>query len=165
MKSLIAILMIPLAAGCGSSTSAPPPPQPPPPALAPPPPAPSAPEPEPARITVQHVLIAFRGAAKAPRDVTRSREEAGTFAREILERVRKGEDIAELARQHSTDPGGGLYTLVNTGVTPEAGEIRRGQFIKPFVDVAFKLKVGEAGIVGYDQVNSPYGWHVIKRLK
>lgn len=146
MKSLLAILMIPLAAGCGSSTSAPP-------------------EPEPARITVQHVLIAFRGAHKAPPEVTRSREEAGKFAREILERVRKGEDIAELARQYSTDPGAGKYTLVNSGKEPAAGEIRRGQFIKPFVDVAFKLKVGEAGLVEYDATGAPYGWHVIKRLE
>jgi len=160
MKSLIAVLMIPFLAACGASTSAPPaPPAPAPPA------APPAPEPEPARILVQHVLIAFRGAAKAPPEVTRSREEAGKFAREILDRVRKGEDIAELARRHSTDPGGGRYTLVNTGETPRAGEIRRSQFIKPFVDLAFKLKVGESGIVDYDPRSSPYGWHVIKRLE
>jgi hypothetical protein len=152
MKRALSILLIPLFAGCGPA--------------APPPAAPPAiPEPEPARITVQHVLIAFRGAHKAPAEVTRSREEAAKFAREILDRVRQGEDIAVLARNHSTDSGPGRYTLVNFKELPQKGEIPRGQFIKPFVDVAFKLKVGEAGLVEYHEQNAPYGWHVIKRLE
>ncbi len=156
----VAMLSAMAASGCGSdptpTRSAPPPPAPPPTA---------APEPEASRITVQHVLIAFKGAHKAPPSVTRSREEAATLTTEILERVRKGEDIAKLASEYSTDPGGGRYTLVNTGVTAGAGEIKRAQFIKPFVDVAFKLKVGEAGVAEYDPRTCPYGWHVIKRLE
>jgi hypothetical protein len=132
---------------------------------APPRPVAPIPELEPSRITVQHVLIAFKGAFKAPPNVTRTRGEAATFAREILERVRKGEDIARLAKLFSTDPGGGRYTLVNTGVTAGPGEIPRGKFIKPFVDVAFKLKVGEAGLVEYDEKTASFGWHIIKRLE
>ena len=128
-------------------------------------PPPAAREPEPSRITVQHVLIAFKGAHRAPPNVTRTRGEAATFAKEILERVRNGEDIAKLAKLFSTDPGGGRYTLVNTGVTAGRNEIPRSGFIKPFVDVAFKLKVGEAGLVDYDEVSAVYGWHVIKRLE
>jgi hypothetical protein len=138
----------------------PPPPPPPPPA----PPAP--PEPEPSRITVQHILIAFVGAASAPETVTRTKEEARTFAQELLERVRKGEDVAKLAQQFSTDPGGGRYSLVNNGVAKvKASDIPRKQFIRPFTDVAFSLKVGEAGLVEYDPREAAYGWHVIKRLE
>ena len=151
-----------------------PPPAPPAPAPAPPPPAaapvdpkpPPPPEPEPSRITVQHVLIAFKGAHMAPPTVTRTQEEARAFALEILERVRKGEDIQKLAKEYSTDPGGGLYTLVNSGVKQvEPTDIPRGKFIPPFTKVAFKLKVGEAGLAEYNAKTCPYGWHIIKRLE
>lgn len=140
-------------------------PAPAPPPPAPPPPAPPVPEPEPSRIKVQHVLIAFKGAARAPAKVTRTREEAEVLAGEVLQRARKGEDIAKLADEFSTDAGGGRYTLVNSGVTPGAGDIKRADFIKPFTDVAFKLKVGEAGLVEYDATAAPFGWHIIKRLE
>jgi parvulin-like peptidyl-prolyl cis-trans isomerase-like protein len=149
-------------------TPAPAAPKPPPP---PPPPA-AAPEAEPSRITVQHVLVAFKGAYMAPDTVTRTKEEARAFALEILERVRKGEDIVELSKKFSSDPGGGRYVLVNNGLKAARGEFQRGQFIKPFVDVAFRLKVGEAGLAEYDPTKDPdgrprcpYGWHVIKRLE
>src|SRR5689334_18588162 len=131
------------------------------------------PEGEASRITVQHVLIAFKGAHRAPPTVTRTQEEARALADEILERAKNGEDIAELSKKYSSDPGGGRYTLVNTGVQQEkTTDIPRGNFIKPFVDVAFKLKVGEVGLVNYDpskdargNPRSPFGWHVIKRLE
>lgn len=125
-----------------------------------------APEGEPTRITVQHVLIAFKGAFKAPPTVTRTREEAKAFAQEILDRINAGEDVKALAKEYSTDPGGGLYTLVNTGGRLEKPtDIPRAKFIKPFTDIAFKLKVGEAGIAEYNKETCPYGWHVIKRLE
>lgn len=152
MTRWIPLVMLAAAAGCGPSAPPPTPPA-------------SGPDAEPPRVSVQHVLIAFRGAQEAPPEVTRSREEAGKFAREILERVRQGEDIAMLSHNHSTDPGGGKYTLVNSGQDAGPGEVRRAAFIKPFVDLAFKLKVGEAGIAEYDEKNAPYGWHVIKRLE
>jgi peptidyl-prolyl cis-trans isomerase NIMA-interacting 1 len=170
-----------VAAGCDKSEG--PAPLKPPPAVQPdsgapkpppdpPPPLPAVPEAEPSRILVQHILVAFKGAERAPATVTRTREEAKKFADELLERVRKGEDIGVLAKQYSTDPGGGRYTLVNDGVAAKRGEIPRGQFIKPFVDLAFRLKVGEAGIVAYDsskdsmgRQRSPFGFHVIKRLE
>ncbi|HEU4339663.1 MAG TPA: peptidylprolyl isomerase [Planctomycetota bacterium] len=131
------------------------------------------PEGEPARITVQHVLIAFKGAHRAPPTVTRTQEEARALADEILGRARNGEDIAELSKEYSSDPGGGRYTLVNTGVAKvKPTDILRGDFIKPFVNVAFKLGVGDVGLVDYDpkkdpdgRPRSPFGWHVIKRLE
>ena len=158
-RILAAFLLAAVVAGCDKPTA---------PEKTDPGPAAKSPEPagpEPSRITVQHVLIAFQGATRAPQHVTRSKDEAAEFAKQILERVRKGEDITVLAKQHSTDPGGGRYTLVNNGVAHNPPEIPRRQFIKPFTDVAFKLKVGEAGIAEYHPQNCPYGWHVIKRLE
>ena len=32
-------------------------------------------------------------------------------------------------------------------------------------NVGWRLKVGEIGTAGFDAKNSPYGWHIIKRLK
>lgn len=176
MRTWMSIAILAMAAGCRTEPGrnpdppapapAPAPAPPPPPEPAPPPPPPAElPEPEADRITVQHVLIAFKGSHKAPPTVTRTREEAEKFAHEILDQVRKGADIAKLAAEHSTDPGGGRYTLVNTGVAAAPGEIKRSGFIKPFVDVAFKLKVGGAGLVEYDAKTAPFGWHVIKRLE
>jgi parvulin-like peptidyl-prolyl isomerase len=158
-------------AGCADgSSSAPPAPAPAPAPIAPPTPPPAPPEPEPSRITVQHVLIAFAGAARSTE--TRSKDEAQKLAIDILDRAKKGEGIEALAKQYSSDPGGGKYTLVNTGVAAKGNEIPRQQFIKPFVDVAFKLKVGDVGLVEYDPTKgadgrprSPFGWHVIKRLE
>lgn len=171
MRFLPLAVLVALAGCADKSAPAPTPPVSPPPAPAPAPvpvvplPAPPAPpEPEPSKITVQHVLIAFEG-AKMAENVTRTREEAKKLALEVLERAKKGEDIEALSKEYSTDPGGGKYTLVNTGVAPKGDEIPRKQFIKPFVDVAFKLKVGGVGLVEYEPKAAPFGWHVIKRLE
>ena len=171
IRSLSLAVLVALA-GCAEKAgpSAPPAAAPAPaptPAPAPAPtPPPAPPEPEPARITVQHILVAFVGASRAPESVTRTKDEARKFAQELLERVRKGEDVTTLAQQFSTDPGGGRYSLVNNGVAKvKSSDIPRKQFIRPFTDVAFKLKVGEAGLVEYDPQEASYGWHVIKRLE
>ena len=162
MKRLLPLALVAAMTGCSEKAA--------PPKASPPPPPAAAPEPEPSRITVQHVLVAFAGAARST--ATRTKEEAGKLALEVLDRAKKGEDIGDLARQYSSDPGGGRYTLLNTGVSGGPKDIPRDQFIKPFVDVAFKLKVGEVGLVNYDpergadgRPRSPFGWHVIKRLE
>jgi parvulin-like peptidyl-prolyl isomerase len=37
--------------------------------------------------------------------------------------------------------------------------------VPAFGNVGFALKVGEIGIADYDPHTSPFGWHIIKRLK
>jgi peptidyl-prolyl cis-trans isomerase C len=70
-------------------------------------------------------------------------------AKEIQERLKKGEDFATLAKEKSKDPsaeGGDL------------GFFSRGQMLKPFEDAAFQLKEGEIS----DPVQTQFGWHIIK---
>ena len=62
-------------------------------------------------------------------------------AKEIAERLKKGEDFATLAKEKSKDPdaeGGDL------------GFFARGQMLKPFEDAAFALEVGQISEPGAD---------------
>ncbi|HLU48849.1 MAG TPA: peptidylprolyl isomerase [Planctomycetota bacterium] len=118
---------------------------------------------EPERITLQHILIAFRGTGTA---ATRSKTEAETLANDILARAKEGEDFGELMREHSDDPGPGIYGLTNTGVAPRSPqEYPRQGMVPAFGNVGFGLEVGEIGVAPHDPATSPYGWHIIKRLK
>ena len=70
-------------------------------------------------------------------------------AKEIQERLKKGEDFATVAKEKSKDPnaeGGDL------------GFFARGQMLKPFEDAAFALEVGKIS----DPVQTQFGWHIIK---
>ena len=132
------------------------------------PPAPAgAPAPaagEPGHITVQHVLIGFKGSVPG-KDIARSQEEARTLAYAILERARKGESFIGLVKQYTDDAAPGIYSMSNTNVPPGQGEHRRTGMVRGFGDMSFGLEVGEFGIADFDPQASPYGWHVIKRLK
>jgi parvulin-like peptidyl-prolyl isomerase len=130
-----------------------------------PPPTPPAPVPaaEPERITVQHILISFAGTRTK---ATRTRGEAEKLAGEVMERVKKGEDFDALMKQLSDDTGPGIYPMCNDGQTPYVpGETPRRRMVPAFGNVGFKLGVGEVGMAAHDPVASPFGWHIIKRLK
>lgn len=120
---------------------------------------------EPKRVKVQHILVAFRGAQKAGPEVTRTREEAGRLAHELVDRIRAGEPIDRLMKEYSGDPGPGIYPLWNSRERPASGESKRSDMVKNFGDVAFSLKPGETGLAEYDRDASPFGWHVIHRLE
>jgi peptidyl-prolyl cis-trans isomerase D len=128
------------------------------------PPAPSTGD-EPARIRVQHVLIAFSGAQRAEPTVTRSQDEAEVLAKEVLARARRGEDFAKLVKDFTADHGDGNYTLVNRGQPAGPSEVTRDGFVTRFSRVAFALGVGEVGLAPYHPRESPYGYHVIKRIE
>ena len=118
---------------------------------------------EPERIRVQHVLISFAGAGT---QATRTREAAEKLANETLARARKGEDFGKLVKELSDDADPGIYGMVNNGFSPKAAdEYPRGGMVPAFGNVGFKLEVGGIGMAPYDPKTSPYGWHVIKRLK
>jgi peptidyl-prolyl cis-trans isomerase C len=70
-------------------------------------------------------------------------------AKEVAERLKKGEDFAALAKEKSKDPGaeGG-----------DLGFFTRGQMLKPFEDAAFALEVGQIS----EPVQTQFGWHIIK---
>lgn len=120
---------------------------------------------EPERVTVQHVLIAFKGSI--PKEtVTRTREEAEKLANEVFERAKKGEDFDALVKEYTDDNYPGVYRMANFGAEPDRdqGELSRSKMIKGFGDVSFKLAVNEIGMAEFSPEKSKYGWHIIKRL-
>jgi hypothetical protein len=115
-------------------------------------------------IEVQHVLIGFVGTVPG-KNITRSQDEAKALAYQILDRAKKGEDFGQLVQQYTDDQYPGIYRLTDRGVTPDQGEFSRDGMVKGFSDTAFSLKPGEVGIADYNKPDSPYGWHIIKRLR
>lgn len=115
------------------------------------------------RVTVQHVLIGFKGSMR-DKPITRSKQEAHDLAYQILDRARNGEEFDALVKRYTDDSHPGIYTMVDDDM-PSTGEQARSGMVKAFGDVSFKLKVGEFGIAEHDAKDSPYGWHVIKRLR
>jgi parvulin-like peptidyl-prolyl isomerase len=121
---------------------------------------------EPKHVTVQHILIAFKGSI--PKDtVTRTQEEAEKLALEIYDRAIKGDDFDQLVKEYTDDQYPGVYTMSNFNVEPEQdqGEFSRSRMVKAFGDVSFKLSVNSIGFAEYDSEDSKYGWHIIKRIK
>jgi ABC-type enterochelin transport system substrate-binding protein len=122
---------------------------------------------EPTRVTVQHILISFGGAIPSKPELTRTLPEAETLAKEILERAKKGEDFDALVKEYTDDSHPGIYSMHNIDVTPDESikEYSRAGMVKAFGDVSFSLAVGDIGMTEYNVETSPYGWHIIKRLK
>jgi parvulin-like peptidyl-prolyl isomerase len=117
---------------------------------------------EPQHIQVAHILISFAGAGT---EATRSKAEAEKLAGEVLARAQKGEDFKSLIKSLSDDSGEGVYGMSNAGVPPARGEYERRGMVAAFGDVGFKLEVNGIGMSNFDPRTSPYGWHIIKRLK
>ena len=74
------------------------------------------------------------------------------LAREIQEKIKKGESFPKLAEQYSLDGsrkrGGDL------------GYFGRGAMVREFEKAAFSLKKGEVSGI----VKTQYGYHIIKRI-
>ncbi|HMI93358.1 MAG TPA: peptidylprolyl isomerase [Polyangiales bacterium] len=107
----------------------------------------------PSSISARHILIAYKGAQRAAPEVTRSRDEARTLAQQVATDARAGKDWQALWKEHSNEPGGGEGGSLGT--------FGRGQMVPAFEQVAFELGVGEIS----DVVETPFGFHVIERLK
>ncbi len=120
--------------------------------------------PTPAHIQVQHILIGFAGSVPQ-KSITRNADEAKTLAYQILARAKAGEDFDALVRQYTDDSPPGIYAMSGTNVPPGPGEYPRDRMVPAFGNVGFAINVGEIGIADYDATASPFGYHVIKRLK
>ncbi len=91
----------------------------------------------PEEIDVRHILV-----------------ETEEEAEEVLALLRAGEDFAELAKEHSQDPG-------SADKGGALGFNGRGSFVKEFEDAAFALPVGEYS----EPVTTEHGYHIIEVLE
>jgi parvulin-like peptidyl-prolyl isomerase len=121
---------------------------------------------EPPRVTVQHILIAFKGSIPDPK-VTRGRAEAEALALKIFEKAKAGEDFDAMVKAYTNDAYPGIYKMTNRDVTPDPArqEFSRTRMVKAFGDVSFGLEVGGVGLAVYDPGACPFGWHIIKRME
>ena len=114
-------------------------------------------------VTVQHVLISFKGKSSKP--VERTKKQAEDLAWEIFDRAEAGEDFDALVKEYTDDSHPGIYTMVNRGVPQKPGTSKREGMAASFGDVSFKLDVGETGMARFHSELSPFGWHIIKRIE
>jgi peptidyl-prolyl cis-trans isomerase D len=98
----------------------------------------------PDRVKAQHILFKTQG--KKPEEIAPIREKA----RQVLERAKKGEDFAALAKQFSEDT-----SAANGG---DLGSFTRGQMVPEFERVAFSLMPGAIS----ELVDTQFGIHIIK---
>jgi len=96
---------------------------------------------------VSHILIPAAADAK-PAD----KEAAKKKTEGLLAELRKSPGrFAELAKQNSQDPG-------SAEKGGDLGVVTTGMMVKPFEEVAFKLKSGETS----DVVETEFGYHIIR---
>lgn len=100
---------------------------------------------QPAKIKASHILVKMSPDAD---DTTKA--EARKKIKAVQEKLKKGEDFAELAKTHSEGPSN-----VQGG---DLGYFSKGQMVKPFEDAAFAMKTGEIS----DVVETQFGLHLIK---
>ena len=100
-------------------------------------------EERPATVTFKQVMLSV-----APSDS--SRQAARSTLEGLLERARAGEDFAELATEHSQDPG-------SASAGGDLGWFRRGDMVDEFEEVAFTLLEGGISEV----VETVHGFHII----
>lgn len=72
-------------------------------------------------------------------------------AKDILQKIKNGEDFAKMAKQYSLDP-------ISSSRGGDLGWFGKGMMVPPFEKAAFSAKIGE--VVG--PVKSDYGYHIIK---
>lgn len=126
---------------------------------------------ESSHITVQHILIAFKGSIPDPR-ITRSKEEAEKLAKEVFEKAKGDASFEALVSEYTDDSVPGVYHMANffqqddmKNVNESMRVMARDNMVAAFGDVGFPLKVGEIGLAEFDEEKSKYGWHIIRRVK
>lgn len=105
---------------------------------------------KPERVRAAHILLSTMDMRTRKALPDSEKQKKKEIAVTLMERARKGEDFAKLAREFSEDPvskdNGGEYTFP------------RGRMAKEFEDASFGQRVGSVS----DVVESQYGYHIIK---
>jgi len=99
-------------------------------------------------------MVHLRAILKEIRAGGEGRDNAIKKISAIRERIVNGEDFAALAKQFSEDPG-------SASAGGELGMIQRGDFVREFEEVAYKLKPGEIS----DYVETQFGIHIIQLIE
>jgi foldase protein PrsA len=108
-------------------------------------------------LLVQKMITKLRSEVKAAPDDLREVKASHILvsteseAKELLAKIKKGENFASLAKKHSNDPG-------SAKKGGDLGYFATGNMVEPFEKAAFKLKVGETS----DIVKTQFGYHIIK---
>lgn len=108
------------------------------------------------RAGAQHILIMHKDSMRVPPGITRTKEEALARAREVLRKARaRNADFTALAREYTDEPQ-------RPGRTPgDLGRFGRGQMVPEFETAVFAMQPGQIS----DIVETPFGYHVIKRTE
>jgi parvulin-like peptidyl-prolyl isomerase len=107
---------------------------------------------DPKEIAASHILFSYKGADRS--ESKRSKKAAKAEAAKILKTAKApGADFAALAKKYSNGP--------SAAKGGDLGTFPKGQMHKNFEAAAWKLKVGELS----DLVETPFGFHIIKRTK
>ncbi len=114
-------------------------------------------------IEVQHILVGFTGSVPG-KTIARTKEEAAKLAQELLTQAMKGGDFTALVKKYTADSAPGIYRMCDAEQAPKGFYSRYGM-VKAFGDVSFSLKPGEIGMTEWSVADSPFGWHIIKRLQ
>ncbi len=101
---------------------------------------------KPEQVKASHILIK----ADSVKDDETAKKEARSKIREVQEKLKKGEDFAELAKSHSQCP--------SASKGGDLGYFGKGRMVKPFEEAAFTLKPGETS----DIVVTQFGYHLIR---
>jgi parvulin-like peptidyl-prolyl isomerase len=118
--------------------------------IAPPAATPATP---PEQIAAQHILVAWKGAKQAPSSVTRSKADAKKRADEVAAKAKApGADFSALVSEYTDDEG-------TKGRQGSLGKFAKSKMTPAFADAAFALAVDQVS----DPVETPFGYHVIKR--
>jgi peptidyl-prolyl cis-trans isomerase D len=96
-----------------------------------------------------HVLIKVKQGDQAKEG--HADDEAKKIAQGVLDRVKAGQDFAELAKKSSEDQG-------SAAQGGSLGCFGRGRMVPEFENAAFSLGAGETS----DLVKSPFGYHIIR---
>ena len=107
-------------------------------------------------VAARHILVRFQGSRVPVREGAKdlTEEESLARAKELRERIVKGEDFAAVAKAESDDAGSGAQG-------GSLGEFSRGRMVPAFEEAVFALPVGEIS----EPVKSQFGYHVIQVQK
>jgi peptidyl-prolyl cis-trans isomerase D len=101
---------------------------------------------EPHQVKARHILL------KLEKDISQEKEEkVRNKAKDILEKLKRGESFEKLAREFSKDTA----TAEKGG---DLGYFKKGQMVKPLEETAFSLKPGETS----SPIKTKYGYHIIR---